>query len=495
MDLARLREEIEALTIAHRRIGYRDRAGLAATTGLAALFRAAPEVATWETLSQVREAIPSTEGRRATRLRALSHQVVTLLASRDGWQREEAWARAAMTPVSGTAVGEEWPLRVGLHQLAHEQNREARAEAERRTLAAVQETEPVLARWQEGVRATFGRAGWTSPGAAWSADHDFDVQLLAAGARTFLADTEGMYRDVLAWWLRRSVGLSPFPYDAERHDLLHALTLREFRGLFPNRSDLTRALDPFLKSGVDLSMGGRLRFDSEGRAGKQIGAFVAVIDPPEEVIAVVRPEAGFVAVRDLLGVWGTGQHLASIDANRPFEDRLLGDTAVPAAFGRLYQAVLLDKLWLRRALGEEPPDLRRVIALQELFRLRHAAVVLLASLETDASGPGREAQELFDEQASATLGARWPGALLRWECDVGLEAATGLLAAALEARLFPHVREQFDEDWWANPRATLYLQKLSSQGQLESARTLASTLGLGEVSLTPLVARFQAALG
>jgi hypothetical protein len=487
MELTALREEAEALTAAWTRRRYRDRAGLAPLEGLEALFRASPDVATWESVQQVREAAGSAEGRRAVRLRALSHHLVGLVALREGTRRVEELAHVVASEVTGTEVGTHWPLGAAFQLLASEKNRESRADAERRVLAAFQEHDTVVGRAQDGDRSVFGRAGWSSLGAAWSARHDFDVLLLATSARGFLDDTDAMYRDVLAWWLRQSVGLRPFPRDAERHDLLHALTLREFEGLFPSRSDLSRLLKAFEKSGIDPKA---VRVDVEPRAGKQALPFVAAIDPPGEVIGVLRREGAFVGARDFLRVWGEGRHFVSIDPQRPFEDRMLGDTSVPLAMGRLFQNVLLDRVWLKTSLDQVPADLPRVIALQELFRLRHAAIVLLTALDGETGSH----HEPFHERASTVLGARWPAGSFRWECDTDWSCATELLGAALEGRMFAHLRGQFDEDWWANPRSTAWLQKVSGQGQLESARVVAESQALGELSLQPTVARLQALL-
>ena len=291
--------------------------------------------------------------------------------------------------------------------------------------------------------------------------------------------------------LKRTTGQRPFPDGAERHDVPHAISLPAFEGLFPAGGRATALADSFRGSG--FADGSSLRIDAERRDNKQPDATAFAIDPPGDVAVSLRPDGGFTTARAFLRGYGEGQHFAHAEPGRPFEDRLFGGRILPAAFGVLFQNVLLEKKWLKGTLGSEPADLRRVIALAELFRLRHAAAVFLCSLQMDREGLGANRTEQFTERLSHALGARWPAGLCLWECMPALDAGTTLAAAAFEASFITLVRDKCDEDWWANPRLGPFLTTISGQGQLRSARAVAESLGMGAV-LVATAKRLQSAL-
>src|SRR5260221_97624 len=81
------------------------------------------------------------------------------------------------------------------------------------------------ARLVDSANRVAQRAGFASTLDATSALEGFDVAALASDLESFLASTDAMYADVLAWWLKRTVALRPFPHGAEAHDVTYALAL------------------------------------------------------------------------------------------------------------------------------------------------------------------------------------------------------------------------------------------------------------------------------
>jgi hypothetical protein len=495
MDLPRLREQVEQLTLDLARRRYRLAAGLETSAGFTDAFRAAPEVTEWDAIELVRDARASAEGRRASRLRALeAHLVQLVIQARSARLLDELVARSGAEVPAATA-GRTWPLYLSLALGPREPDRDARHRIESAAMAAALDVEALLSEYWEIAGSVAQLAGNATPFRQWGFAHDIDPAALTTEAAAFLHATQAMYLDVAEWWLRRTVGVHLFPHGAERHDLLHALTISPFDGLFPRGSGIKGVLDLFRGMGLSASADGGLRLDGEPRARKVAEPLCARLDAPDDVVAVYRAESGFASTRALLRAWGESLHSAHVEAERPFEDRMLGDRSLPAAFGVLFQHVLLDPKWLRAAVGLEPPDLLRVIALAETHRLRHAAAIVVASSAIDREGPRAGLASAFSDRLSAALGARWPAALWMWECRPTLGAATELLAAAFAATLFPQLRERFNEDWWRNPQAGPFLLKIFRQGQLESSRGVLKAMDLGEPRLTPLIHRLEDLLG
>ena len=87
----------------------------------------------------------------------------------------------------------------------------------------------------------------------------------------------------------------------------------------------------------------------------------------------------------------------------------------------------------------------------------------------------------------------WPeDALL--DLDDGFYAARYLRAWQLEALLAAALRQRYDEDWFRNPRAGVFLQHLMSRGQADPADRLAAEVTGAPLSFGPLLARMEAAL-
>jgi hypothetical protein len=493
MDLTRLRQQVEALTREIERRRYRVAVGLDATPHLDSLFSDFPGVATQDAVALVREARQGAEGRRALRLQRLECHLLALVAESSAVEASEQLAQRLTERLLGPA-GESWPLPVALALGPRDPDRDGRAATEAAAIESLAETERLVSEIWDRWRAAHQGAG-LSVAAAWGLAHDADPSVLAAEAESFLRETDAMYEDVLAWRLGRSTGLGPFPHGAERHDLIHALALTDYDGLFPARRDTRRVLETLERTGLSLGADGQLRIDAEDRESKSPEPTVALLDPPHRVVAAYRPDGGYIAVRDALRAWGEGVHDANVDADRPFEDRFLGDRSLPAATGLLFQHVLLDRHWMRRTFDVAPPDLIRVMALDELRRLRHAAAVWLRSLQLDRGDSSASQAESHVESASAASGALWPASLCLFECSPHLQAGTTLRAASFEAALVPEIQERFNEDWWANPHLGPFLLKLFARGQFDSTRAWANELHLAEPKLAPLVARFQDLLG
>lgn len=473
MNLSEIREQTEGLTQRIRRRQYQFASGREAKLGLTEEFRQAHFLSR-DALALVREAATSATDRRAVRLKMLVPHLANLLTLRDNSEL-----------LDEIALG-----RIDLAAVARVSLRDERAALERATVAGAEALQSQLA-W-DGWRTALNNAGYPTLAAHWSAVHDWDAGALSIEAEAFLLTTESMYFDVLEWWMDRATGQRLFPDGAERHDLLHALSLAPFQGLFPTGKKIRKLTDTI--RGCGITDDSELLIDDDARDAKSPDAQAFAIDPPTSVIAMFPPDGGYTSTRDFLGALGVGLHYAQIDAARPFEDRMLGDSSLPTAFGSLLRNLLLERKWLKSTLDSAPSDLPRLLALAELFRLRHACAVLLHSLELEREGPGVAQSERYSERMLAALGARWPAALCLLECKPTLDAATDLLAAATEAALALALVERFNDDWWRNPQAGVWLRMMFAQGQLQSSREVAKSQGLGELSLKSAIQRIQNAL-
>jgi len=302
-----------------------------------------------------------------------------------------------------------------------------------------------------------------------------------------------MYADVLAWFLRRRLGIHP--HEARRHDLARLFRAPEFDGsLVPER--LREAAEaPLRRMGIDPMAEGRITVDDAERPGKLPRAFVATPRIPDEILLVVRPSGGPDDYAAYLHELGHALHFAYTDPGLPVEDRRLGDPSVTEAFAFLWDGQLRERRWLARFGGVgHPQDLLRFAALHKLWFLRRYAAKLAYELLLHKDGPGARAAETYRDLLSEAMLVEWPTETYLADVDPFFYAARYLRAWIFEARLRERLRERFDEEWYRNDRAKPFLLDLWRRGQRDRLEELAEELELGPPSLDPLLSQIAADL-
>jgi hypothetical protein len=329
---------------------------------------------------------------------------------------------------------------------------------------------------------------------AWSALAGIDLAALGGCAREFLERTADMYRDGLALLARQRLGL---PISAlERADSAWLFRADRYDAAFPAGPLLETATAQMGEMGLDATQGGRIRFDTEEREGKQPRAFCAPVRVPQEVYLVIRPRGGHNDYRTFWHELGHAMHFASVDPELPFSARWLGDNSVTEAYAMLWDHLTIDPRWLERYGSLSRPDARDLafeLAVSELFLVRRYAAKLVYELELhcgDFSGMGTR----YAERLTEATGFRYLEDDCLLDVDPGFYAARYLRAWQLEAGLARTFTERYDEDWYRNPRAGEAVRDLMRRGQRDPADRLGGEVTGGDLTFDHVVARLEARL-
>jgi hypothetical protein len=400
-------------------------AGLAARPSLEAHFRARPRAAHRETAAALRAAGDG----------GLADLVASLRAERAQAAEEEAW-RAADAAATVRGPDGIVPLAAAEAALPAERDRGrrqalSRAVAEGLALPAREAAAETRAR----ARAEVGLVP------RWKRVVEGDA---------LLAASDDVYAEVLAYTVR-DLGLAPAPRgDLQRGDLLHALALGPWQGLFPRRA-LAEVLDRTARA-LTLHLE-TVRVDDGARAAQWPGAHAF------EARVALRRQGG---APDWLGLLdAVGQALAAAAA--PPHRR---HPAAPFTIGALLAGLLLDRGFLARELEVDrrhAGDVVRALALRELFRLRAAAAALRVASEVERGTAGAAWAEAHREALTRAALAAWPAGLHARDADAGRAEAL-LAGAARAAVLRRRLVERHDEDWWRNPRSAETLGSWLAQG-------------------------------
>lgn len=321
-----------------------------------------------------------------------------------------------------------------------------------------------------------------------------DLRALATAGEAFLAASESLYREVLGRLVKRRLQLPVG--DLDRADVAWAFRARDYDDGFPLSQLIDTAVRQMREMGLDAYQSGRVFFDTEERPGKQPRAFCAPVRVPEEVYLVLRPRGGHNDYRTLWHELGHALHFASVDPGRSFADRWLGDNSVTEGFAMLCDHLTVDPGWLKRytSLGRrQVADLRFELMVHELYGVRRYAAKLSYEVLLHGGDLSRGGPEYAARLSRATL-FRYDEADYLQDVDPAFYAARYLRAWQLEAAVAGELTSRYDEDWFRNPRAGLFLQHLMSRGQADPADRLAAEVTGAALSFGPLLARMEAAL-
>lgn len=469
-------QRVEAFFTELAREQYLALSGLAPRPALAAVYARYADLFRTDVVSALADAEAASQGAARRRLRALREYV---LASAAEWRAADvAERRLAWEAEHSLAVeGERIPFRQAASALANAGDPERRRRIEAARLEMLRSIEPLDRERFEQQWDIYRLAG-ASYVEAWESLSGIPLAPLAEAVRNLLAETEGIYRDLLTYELPRRVGVALT--DAIAADRLRLERAPAFDAHFGNLDPLAVARRQLAEIGWDVEAEARITLDLEPRPAKWSRAFCSVIRVPDEVILVVSRSGGWRDWYAFFHELGHAQHFARVDPALPFEDRALGDNSVTEGYARLFDRLTTQPLWLERYVGlrgAEQAEFVRLAALIDLVQLRRQAGKFLYELELHGAGRFDGMPELYAERmAQATLLSHDPAAYLD-DVDPAFYSARYLRAWALSALLAERLRDTFDEDWYRNPRSAPFLEELFALGQGEDGDAIARRLG------------------
>jgi len=379
--------------------------------------------------------------------------------------------------------------------LMNEPNRKRRADISRaRDRFVESELNPILTAAFEISRQKAPELGFKNYAEMCESLSGLDLYGFHTMTEQFLADTDEMYWDVLSWFARRKLDISPS--NLKKHDLSFLARLPEYDHLFPPERMVDAVLGFVRKMGLDPTSHGCIHLDLETRSSKSPRAFCSPVQIPNEVYLVIAPGGGIDDYQALLHELGHALHFGHTNPGLAWEYRRFGDSSVTEGYAFLFEHLASNKEWLRSVMGfGAHDDFIRYAALIDLMMFRRYAAKLSYELLLHDGRPLTGKESHYVEFLSEATRARYSPANFLDDVDPFFYCARYLRAWILESMLSQHLIQNYDSDWFLNPRTGKALQDFWSMGQKFTAEEFTREIHYPQLTFDIVKDRFDELLG
>lgn len=482
--MAEIRDRAERLKRDVARERYEVNAGLKVRADFESVYAAHEILASDEVLPAIQRALAEAAGEDRRRLRYLlawvaEQKVEAALAPlEDELRIWEAEAEVALTEDGPDEDGAR-PFRGVDRLVENEPDRSRRLDLERRRCRKSAEAASLRVELLHREREAVAELGFGPFVEARERLSGLNIRGLEREAVRILTTTEDVYRRHLERQARERLALDPGALD--RADVRWLARAPWLDGTFSLDVQLEALRTDLRALGLPLGADGRVRLNLEARPLQTLRSFCTPLQVPEEIVLVVPPTGGRLDCERLLHEIGHCLHFAYTGERLAFEYRALGDGAVTETYALLFETLLLDPGWVRHVTGlgaEEARSHHELALFLVLYRLRRQAARVLYEVELYASEMPGGLGDRYAELMSGATGVCFDGRTHLEGVDRGFWVTRQLRAWMLVPILRQQLRQRYDDAWYRNPGAGLYLHELFSAGQREDAARLAGQLGV-----------------
>jgi len=322
-------------------------------------------------------------------------------------------------------------------------------------------------------------------------DYDYYYRAL----KSILRNTDDLYFSAMNRWSLKSFN-RPLE-ELNRFDAINLLGLGQFDHLLPqkNLEELTSFFDYW---NIDLKSLPGLNLELGKEIGKNPQAICFILQIPDEVYILMKPEGGWVDLETLWHELGHGLSAIFTSPELSTIDREMGTSStLTECYAFLLQNLCFSIPFLEDYLGLEKSaaeELYYYRVLKELSIFRRYAAKFIAEYEMFSSG------ELADGEPYAGIMARYLGFYYQPESHLfdlvpefySLEYVLALMA---EPFLEGYLRENLGPNWIYNGGTGEILKRWWQNGNKYDIQNFFSLNGLGELNHQRLLMRWRPILG
>lgn len=382
-------------------------------------------------------------------------------------------------------------------ELTSEPNREARRLLFERRARVIKDSNDLRAERIVKLHEAVGSLA-TANGNEEAADYrglyeglqQLDFDSLRVEAERLLEQTEAVYVARLDEALKRDIGIGID--EAERHDAIYLLHLDRYRDRFPLEGLRGVYKRTMAGLGIEIDSQSNIEIDSEARPHKTPRAFCAPILVPEQIKLVMRPVGGRSDYLTFLHEAGHAQHYGWTSPSLSPEFKYTGDYALSETYAFLFNHLPAEGEWLRTLLGfDDCRDLICCMMLTKLAAVRRYAAKFLFECQLHTKRDLTGAPAVYAKLQTKATKCRTDETEFLFDLDDSFYSASYLRAWAFEVMLREYLKTRFGSTWWSSRRAGSFMKEIWETGDRYNADEMAGQIGIGPISMTPLVDEFM----
>ena len=309
-----------------------------------------------------------------------------------------------------------------------------------------------------------------------------------------LEATDELYFGAMERWVREKFARSLS--EVTRFDAINLLSLKQFDDLFPGKG--LDALTPFFKIwGIDPAKTPGLTLELGRAEGKSAQAICLMLQVPEEIYVLMRPEGGWGDLETLWHELGHGLSAVFTSKDLSMVTRDMGTSfALSEAYAFLNQNIVLSRPFLEESLGLSPQDSKTLSyhkTLKDLCMFRRYASKFIAEYDMFTGG------DLANGEPYARIMRQHTGFYYQPESHLfdlvpELYCLDYVLGWMAETVMENQLASRLGTHWMFEPETGRILKGWWAQGnQYDLPRFLAHN-GLGEMSAEAMVSRWEKGL-
>ena len=321
-----------------------------------------------------------------------------------------------------------------------------------------------------------------------------DYQYYYSVVKNLLRETDELYFNTMDQWSRMRFNL-PLKR-LTRFDAINLLGLGEFDGIFPSKS-MEELIHFFHHWDISLENTPGLSLEMGWEEGKSAQAICFILQVPEEVYILMKPEGGWVDLETLWHELGHGLSAVFTSPGLSIVDRDMATSySLSESFAFLLQNITLSPPFLEDYLGLSPADSKILFhykVLKDLSVFRRYAAKFLTEYDMFSSG------DLSDGALYAEYMARYTGFYYQPESHLfdlvpEFYSLDYILGWMTEAILEQYLKEHLGVRWMFEPETGRILKKWWEQGNRYDIHQFLELNKLETLNSERLLMRWQAVL-
>ncbi len=308
--------------------------------------------------------------------------------------------------------------------------------------------------------------------------------------QNFLNKTEEIYQKAMDKELKEKIGLSL--KQAKYYDMDFFSRGKDYDYLFPKEELVNSFGRTCYALGIDLESQKNIHVDIEERDKKSPRAFMCAVKIPDEIYLNIMPTGGVSDYRSFFHEGGHAQHFANVSKKLPFEFKYLGDNAVTEGYAFLFHYIFLSPEWLEDFLRIENTRgvIRYLLTMKFYMLRRYSGKEIYETKFHDGSSIEGKDKIYEDILSSATMFKYTPERYLS-DLDEGFYVSSYLRAWLFESQLKQFFEEKYGPRWYADKKVGDLLKEMWYYGQKYDVDEILNQLGLGKLSIEPIINQFQ----